>query len=108
MRAEIDAVTRRQHADTVIDNGFCWVGAGRHGTNDAKRRVLKQHHPAIAGEGAGGEILNARCVLKGGFIFQILIFFVAHAGFRGALLRQCRQLGGQRLPQGADNGATGF
>ena len=24
-------------ADTVIDNGFCWVGAGRHGANDAKR-----------------------------------------------------------------------
>ena len=108
MGAEIDAVTRRQHADTVVDNGFRWVGAGRHGANNPERRVLKQHHPAIAGEGAGSEILYARRVFKSGFIFQIFIFFVAHAGFRGALFRQRRQLGGQRLPQGADNGAAGF
>ncbi len=98
----------RQHADTVVDNGFRWVGAGRHGANNPERRVLKQHHPAIAGEGAGSEILYARRVFKSGFIFQIFIFFVAHAGFRGALFRQRRQLGGQRLPQGADNGAAGF
>lgn len=52
--------------------------------------------------------LYARRVFKSGFIFQIFIFFVAHAGFRGALFRQRRQLGGQRLPQGADNGAAGF
>lgn len=93
MGAEIDAVTRRQHADTVVDNGFRWVGAGRHGANNPERRVLKQHHPAIAGEGAGSEILYARRVFKSGFIFQIFIFFVAHAGFRGALFRQRRQLG---------------
>ena len=37
MRAEVDAVACRQHADAVVDDGFRRVGAWRDGPDNAKR-----------------------------------------------------------------------
>ena len=108
MRAEVDAVARRQHADAVVDDGFRRVGARRDGADNAKRRIFKEHHAAVAGQRGGGEVFYARGIVERGLVFQEFIFFVAHPRFIGALFRQARQQRRQLLTYCADNGAAGF
>ena len=108
MRAEIDAVARRQHADAVVDDGLRRVGARRDRPDNAKRRILKQHHAAVAGQRGGGEVFHARRVVQRGLVFQVFVFFVAHSRFIGALFRQRGQQRRQLLTHCADDGAAGF
>lgn len=55
---------------------FRRVGAWGDRTDDAKRRVFKEHHAAVTGQRGGGEIFYARRVVQRSLVFEKFIFLL--------------------------------
>ena len=87
MRAEVDAVARRQHADAVVDDGFRRVGARRDRPITPNGEYSNSTMPPSP---VSAVVVRSSTpgVLSSAALFSKFIFFVAHPRFIGALFRQ--------------------
>ena len=86
MRVKHHCVAAGNHANGVAQHCFAGVRTRGHCADDAVGRHLQQHQALIAGNSFRHQILRARGLHGYIAVFQDLVLYTAHAGFRNAQL----------------------
>ena len=80
MYVEYNSISAADHADGVIDDGFCRICRRCNCTDNAKRSLFFDHKTGITGNRICYKTFHTRCLVDNGKVLGDLILITSHTG----------------------------